>query len=132
MAKKIFQYRGKTLEDLQKLSMSDLLNYLPARARRSLKRGLTEDKKKLLNKIKEAKAGNYKKKIKTHLRDMVILPEMVGTTIHIYNGKQYYEVSIIGEMIGSFLGEYALTRNSVKHSAPGIGATKSSAAVSVK
>ena len=86
----------------------------------------------LLVKIKNAKVGIYKKKIKTQLRDMVILPEMVGITIHIHDGKQYREINIIGEMIGSFLGEYALTRNSVKHSAPGIGATKSSTAVSVK
>lgn len=127
MAKKEFNYRGKNLEDLKKLSLDELAKLLPARQRRSLKRGLTEQQKILLNKIK-----SDEKNIETHCRDMIILPEMVGKTIKIHNGKTFVQVIIADEMIGHILGEFSLTRNRVAHSAPGIGATKSSSSLSVK
>ena len=63
---------------------------------------------------------------------MIVLPEMVGILIQIYNGKAFSPVEITHEMIGHYLGEFAMTRRKVEHSAPGIGATKSSAAMSVK
>ena len=81
----------------------------------------------MLKNLKESK-----KPVKTHFRDVIILPEMVGRTIHIHNGKEFNAVRVIPEMLGHYLGEFALTRKSVKHSSPGIGATKSSSAVSVK
>ena len=128
MAKKEFTYRGKTLEDLRKMSLSEFMDLLPARQRRSLKRGFTDQQKILLKRIR-AKKGN----IKTHCRDMLILPEMVGLTIKVHNGrKEFVIVAITDEMMGHCLGEFALTRKKVEHSAPGIGATKSSAALSVK
>ena len=127
MAKKEFSYRGKTLEELKGLSMNELAALLPARQRRVLKRGLTEQQKILLKKIKKNK-GN----IETQCRDMIILPEMIGKTIKVHRGKDFFPVIIIEEMIGHYLGEFALTRKRVEHSAPGIGATKSSAALSVK
>ncbi|MBS3159659.1 30S ribosomal protein S19 [Candidatus Woesearchaeota archaeon] len=132
MAKKEFKYRGKSKEELDSMNRTELLKFLPARARRSLKRDLTDEKKKFLLKIKAAKEGIFKKALKTKLRDIIILPEMLGLTINVYNGKTYIPVIISAEMIGSYLGEYAQTRTLVKHSAPGIGATKSSSAVSVK
>jgi len=127
MAKKEFTYRGKNLEDLKKLSLDELAELLPARQRRSLKRGLTDQQKILLSKIKKGESN-----IETHCRDMIIFPEMVGKTIKIHNGKTFVQVIIADEMIGHILGEFSLTRNRVAHSAPGIGATKSSSSLSVK
>ena len=127
MAKKIFTYRGKTLDELKSMSLTELANYLKARQRRSLRRGLTEEQKILLKKIRA-----NEKNIKTHCRDIIILPEMVGLTIQVYNGKEFVPVKIKPEMIGHYLGEFALTRKKVEHSAPGIGATKSTASLAVK
>ena len=93
----------------------------------TLKRGIPDEQKKVLKKIKD-----QDKNIKTHLRDMIVLPEMVGATIAIHKGKEFLKVIIQEEMIGHYLGEFALTRKGVAHSAPGIGATKSSSAMSVK
>ena len=129
---KEFHYRGKTLEELQKLSLNDVISLLPARQRRSLKRGFTEQQKKLLKKIEQVQQGKIKKTIKTHIRDMIILPNMVGILLLIHRGKEFMPLKITEEMIGHYLGEFAFTRTRVKHSAPGIGATRSSAAVSVK
>ena len=127
MARKEFTYRGKTLEELKKLSINELASLLPARQRRTLKRDFTEQQKILLKKIRKNESN-----IKTHCRDMVILPEMVGKTIKVYSGKEFIPVVIVDEMIGHCLGEFILTRKKVAHSAPGIGATRSSAALSVK
>ena len=127
MIQKEFTYRGKNMEALSSLSLKEFIELLPARQRRTLRKGLSENHKKLLKNLKESK-----KPVKTHFRDVIILPEMVGKTIHIHNGKEFNAVRIIPEMLGHYLGEFALTRKSVKHSSPGIGATKSSSAVSVK
>ena len=105
---------------------------LPARARRSLKHGLTDQQKILLERIKKFKLGKIKKTIKTQVRDMVILPEMVGVNILVHRGKEFMPVNITEEMIGHYLGEFTYNRKRVQHSAPGIGATRSSAAASVK
>ena len=132
MAKKAFTYRGKTLAELQKMSLTELISLLPARQRRSLKRGFTDYQKKLLDKIKRVKEGKIKKTIKTHCRSMIILPDMVGMLLLVHNGKQFTPVTITEEMIGHYLGEFAMTRKRVEHSAPGIGATRSSASISVR
>ena len=118
--KKIFTFRGLTLEELQKLSLHDFLPLLPARARRSLRRGLNREQQTFMNRIKT------QNRIKTHCRNMVILPEFVGKVISIHNGKGYHDVEIAPEMIGHFLGEFALTRKRVAHTGPGVGATRSS------
>ena len=127
MVKKEFTYRGKTLEELKKLSLNEVAALMPARQRRTLKRELTEQQKILLQKIRKNESN-----IETHCRDMIILPEMVGKTIKVYSGKEFIPVIIVEEMIGHYLGEFVLTRKRVEHSAPGIGATRSSAALSVK
>ncbi len=126
MVKKEFFYRGKNLEELQKLSLTELLPLLNARARRSLKRGLNDQEKYLLKKLKT------KNNVETHLRDIIVLPEIVGKTIKIHNGKEFVPVLIEPDMIGHALGEFTMNRKKVTHSAPGIGATKSSASASVK
>ncbi len=127
MAKKEFSYKGKSVEELKKLSLNELANLLPSRQRRSIKRGFTEQQKIFLKNLKDAK-GN----VETHCRDMIILPEMMGRLIKVHNGKDFVPVSVEWDMIGHLLGEFALTRKKVAHSAPGIGATKSSASLSVK
>lgn len=127
MAKKEFKYRGKTLEELKNMSIKEFAELVPARQRRSLKKGLTEQQKILLNKIR--KQG---KNIKTHCRNMVILPEMVDQSIQVHDGKSFIAIRIVDEMIGHCLGEFTYNRKRVAHSAPGIGATRSSASLSVK
>jgi len=121
-AKKEFTYRGLTIEELKKLSVDEFIPYLPARMRRTLRRGLTREQNKLLNDIKNSK----KEVIKTHLRDMIVLPDFVGHKIAVHNGKEFVTLTIQPEMIGHYLGEFALTRKEVKHTGPGVGATRSS------
>ena len=122
-----FTYRGQKLDDLQKLSLDEFAVLVPARQRRTIKRGFSEEKKKLLNKVR-----NKNENIRTHLRDMIVLPEMVGMNIGVHNGKQYVPVEIMPEMLGHYLGEYALTRTRVNHGAAGVGATRSSKFVPLK
>ena len=132
MSVRKFTYKGKTLEELLKMPMDDFIKLLPARQRRSLLRGLTEEERKLLEKIREYKQKGINKPIKTHCRDMIILPEMVGTTIMVHNGKDFIPVHITEEMIGHRLGEFALTCKKVEHGAPGLRATRSSMYVPLK
>jgi small subunit ribosomal protein S19 len=127
MAKKEFSYRGKTADEIQRMSLKELASILPARARRKIKRGFTEEEKILLRNLKASS-----KPVKTHCRTAIILPEMVGKTVKIHNGKAFEEVTIQPDMLGQYLGEFSQTRKKVTHSDPGIGATKSSAHTSEK
>ena len=121
--KKEFRYCGLTVEELQNLSIDELLPLLPSRMRRKLKRGLTKDQNKLLNDIKNANEGDS---IKTHCRDMIILPSFIGRNILVHSGNEFQKVNIQPQMVGHYLGEFALTRKKVKHTGPGVGATRSS------
>lgn len=130
-----FTYRGYTLEQLQTMSMDEFINLLPSRQRRSLHRGLTPEQRTLLEKIREAKEAIRKGSnmiVKTHVRDMIILPEMVGLTLLVHNGKEFVSVEIKPEMAGHYLGEFAITNRPVKHGTPGIGASRSSMYVPLK
>ncbi|HJU12941.1 MAG TPA: 30S ribosomal protein S19 [Candidatus Nitrosotalea sp.] len=129
---KEFKYRGISVEELQSLSLENLFKLLPARARRSLTRGITDDKRKLLEETKLAKAGKLKTPIKTHLRDVIILPYMVGLNINVYSGKEFKPVDVKPEMVGHYLGEFAMTNKRVVHGAPGVGASRSSLYVPLK
>jgi len=122
-----FTYRGKTLQDLKKLSLEEFAQLLPARQRRTINRGLGDEHKKILNKINDGDTT-----IKTHLRDMIILPEMVGLNLEIHNGKSFEKVEVIPEMLGHYFGEYSFTRRRVSHGSAGVGATKSSKFVPLK
>jgi small subunit ribosomal protein S19 len=124
--KEEFTYRGLKVEELNKLNMDELMELLPARQRRRLKRGLTKDHRRLLSRVKDRDV------VRTHLRDMIVLPEMVGKTIEIYNGKTFNRVEIMPEMVGHYLGEYSLTRGRVSHGSAGVGATRSSKFVPLK
>ncbi|MCL7385794.1 MAG: 30S ribosomal protein S19 [Thaumarchaeota archaeon] len=128
-----FLYRGYTVEQLKSMSMDQFIKLLPSRQRRSLgKRGLTQAQLKLLAKIRKYKKLGIQKPIKTHARDMIILPEMVGLTIHVHNGKEFVPVEIVPEMIGHRLGEFAITNKRVIHGRAGVGATRSSMYVPLK
>ena len=127
-----FKYRGYTLDRLQSMSMDEFIELLPARQRRSLQRGLTLEQRKRLDKIRRVREGLEEGAIKTHARDMIILPEMVGLVIMVHNGKEFVPVEIKPEMIGHYLGEFAITNKPVKHGTPGIGASRSSMYVPLK
>jgi len=120
-----FRYRGKSIEEILEISMDELASLLTARQRRSLLRGFTPEQVKLLQKIRLARKKG-KKVVKTHVRDMIILPEMIGMTIAVYNGKEFIPVRIVPEMIGKRLGEMSPTTKSVQHGEPGLKATRSS------
>lgn len=126
MARKEFRYRGHTLEELKQLSKDELLELFTSRIRRTLQRGYPEAAKQAAAKIME------NDNVKTHVREVVIMPQMVGKTVKVYNGHEYKDVRIEPEMIGHVLGEFSQTRASVKHSSPGVGATKSGMAMSVR
>jgi len=129
---------GRDIEELKKLSDEEVLKLLGANARRTLKRGQVKDNPKLFKKInkaiKELEAGaeEHKTKIRTHLRNLVITPKMVGLTIHVHSGNEFKKVVIKERMIGDYIGEYAMTRKMVKHSSPGVGASRSSKFVPMK
>lgn len=136
MARKEFIYRGYTLEELQQMPLDNVIDLFPSRQKRSLKRGFLPRQKKVLEKIRKLKKdgnkGGRPQIIKTHCRDMVVLPEMVGVIFGIYNGKEFTEVTIQPEMIGCYFGEFAPTRKRVEHGDPGMGATRSSMFVPLK
>ena len=127
MVKKIFRFKGKTEEELKAMSLEEFAKLLPAREKRSLKRGLTVPQKKFLEKMRISQ-----KPAKTQSRAMIVIPEMIGKKVMIHSGKEWVSIEINSEMLGHRLGEFALTRRVVSHSAPGIGATKSSSSLSVK
>jgi small subunit ribosomal protein S19 len=117
------------------MSMDEFINILPSRQRRSLSRGLKAEQRILLEKIRKAKEELKKGSdtvVKTHVRDMIILPEMVGIKLLVHNGKEFVPVEIKPEMIGHYLGEFAITNKPVKHGTPGIGASRSSMYVPLK
>jgi small subunit ribosomal protein S19 len=129
---KEFTYRGIAQKELEELSLDNLLKLFPARIRRSLTRGINDNKRKLIGEIKAAKEGKLKTPINTHLRDLIILPNMVGTTVNIYSGKEFVPVTITTEMVSHYLGEYVITNKRVSHGAPGVGASRSSLYVPLK
>jgi len=132
MSSREFRYRGYTLEELQNMTLDELAGVMPARIRRTLRRGLSPVNLKLLEKVRKYKSKGIDKVIRTHRRDMPVLPEMVGARIAVHNGKEFVEVKIVPEMIGHYLGEFAMTNRIVRHGRPGKGATRSSKFVPLK
>ena len=129
---KEFSYRGIPKEELENMSLEKLFQLFNARQRRSLTRGITDGKRKLIEEIKAAKTGKVKNPIKTHVRDLIILPYMVDVTVNVFSGKEFMPVTIRTEMIGHYLGEYVITNKRVSHGAPGVGASRSSLYVPLK
>ena len=136
MARKVFKYKGYTLEELQEMSLEEVMKLYPARQRRSLKRGFLPRQQKVLDKMrklnKEGTKDGRPVVVRTHCRDMIVIPEMVGTTFGIYDGHNFVEVKITLEMLGHYFGEFAPTRQRVQHGDPGMGATRSSMFVPLK
>jgi small subunit ribosomal protein S19 len=120
--KREFTYRGYSLEELQAMSLDELLQIMPARVRRTYARGLSEEHRIVVEKLRSGDG----KVVRTHRRDIPILPYFVGRRVAVHNGKEFVTFEIRPEMIGHYLGEFALTRKPVKHSGPGVGATRSS------
>ncbi len=128
-----FTYRGHTLEELQAMERDEVAELLPARQRRTIERGLSVQQEKLLSEAREAgEEETANDPIRTHLRDMPILPAMVGVTFAVHNGQGFERVNVEPEMLGHYLGEFQLTRRSVEHGQAGIGATRSSKFVPLK
>jgi len=125
---KNFQYRGRTVEELKAMSMDEFIALLPSRMRRSLRRGLSNEQRIILERLRQ----NDEKPIKTHSRDMVVLPEMIGKSLLIHSGNEFVEVRINEKMVGHYLGEYVITNKPVRHGKPGIGASRSSMYIPLK
>ncbi len=120
--KKEFTYRGYTMEELREMPFDEVLELLPSRARRTYEVGLNPEQKVLVDKLKASDGQT----IRTHRRDIPIIPQFVGKSVAVYTGKEFKDIEIKPEMIGHFLGEFALTRRSPQHTGPGVGATRSS------
>ncbi|MBT4870391.1 MAG: 30S ribosomal protein S19 [Candidatus Diapherotrites archaeon] len=123
LRKKDFTYRGKTVEELKQLNVREFSKYLCSRERRAVNRQFH----KIEEFVERAKQKEAKgKKIRTHQRDLIIVPELVGLTIYVYDGQNFAQIQIKGEMVGHKFGEYAPTRRKVAHGSAGVGATKGS------
>ena len=131
-----FKFKGYLPEQLQALPIESLLPLLNSRQRRSLDKRvgkfMTDEKRKLREEIKRNKEGKSNDEIKTHIRDMIILPDMIGATIKVHNGKEFVPVNIRAEMVGHYVGEYSITNKRVQHGAPGVGSSRSSLYVPLK
>ena len=125
---KIFSFRGHSIDELKKMTIEEFSRVITSRERRTLKRGFTDAQRKLLDSIRK----NPEKFHKTHVRDMIILPEMVGVKFGVFNGKEWINVVVTPEMIGKRLGDFAIAIKRVRHSAPGIGATRGSKHIPLK
>lgn len=126
---KEFTFRGKTIEELKQIDTREFAKFLKSRQRRAVLRQFDVIEKFVTRCEKKQKKG---KQIRTHLRRLVVVPRMVDLIINVHNGKSYIQVKIMPEMLGHRLGEFSVTRGKVQHGAAGIGATRSSAALSVK
>ncbi|KAL6768653.1 RPS15 [Auxenochlorella protothecoides x Auxenochlorella symbiontica] len=131
-----YSYRGVDLEQLMDMSTDELVELFAARQRRRFQRGLKRNALALIKKLRAVKkdtpAGEKPEAVRTHLRNMIILPEMIGSIVGVYNGKTFNQVEIKPDMIGHYLAEFSISYKPVKHGKPGIGATHSSRFIPLK
>jgi len=120
--KKEFTYHGFTMKELLEMPFDEVVTLMPSRIRRTLIRGLNEEQRTTFEKIRDSDGRT----IRTHRRDIPIIPQFVGKNVSVYSGKEFKEFEIKPEMIGRYLGEFVPTRGTVRHSGPGVGATRSS------
>ncbi|CDR98730.1 hypothetical protein [Sporisorium scitamineum] len=122
-----FTYRGIELDALLDMSNEDFMQLVHARARRKFQRGLKRKPMGLIKRLRKAKAeappNEKPATVKTHLRDMIVVPEMIGSMIGIYTGRFFVNTEIKPEMVGHYLGEFAMTYIPTRHGAKGKGAT---------
>jgi len=121
--KREFTLRGKTLPELQAMSLEELAKIVTSRARRSIRRGFNTETTLFFERMRSTDPA---KVVRTHCRDALVLPEHVGRRVAVHNGKEFKEIEVRPEMIGHYFGEFSLTRRFEKHSGPGVGATRSS------
>ena len=118
-----YSYRGIDLDKLLDMSNQDLMELFRARARRKFSRGIKRAPITLLKKLRKAKRetayGEKPEAIKTHLRNMIIVPEMIGSVVAVYNGKQFINVEIKPDMIGHYLAEFSITYKPIRHGRAG-------------
>ncbi|KAF6263415.1 ribosomal protein S19-domain-containing protein [Scenedesmus sp. NREL 46B-D3] len=127
---------GVDLDQLLDMNSDELIELFHARARRRFQRGLKRKPLALIKKLRKAKKdaaqGEKPEAVRTHLRNMIIVPEMIGSVIGVYNGKTFNQVEVKPEMIGHYLAEFSISYKPVKHGRPGIGATHSSRFIPLK
>ena len=126
MAKKEYTFRGKTLPELQAMRVEEFADLCDSRTRRSLKKG---HNKKILASVEKKKGDVKAKPIRTHDRDLIVIPAMVGSTFAVYRGNSFERLEIVEKMLGHYIGEFVFTRKRLQHGKAGIGATKSSTAI---
>lgn len=127
ITKRQFTFRGKSIDELKELDVREFAKLLTSRQRRTVLRQF----QKIEDFINRSKVKQSKNKaIKTHQRNLIIVPQMIGMRIQIHNGKEFVPVDVVAEMLGHVFGEFSLTRSKVKHGAAGVGATKGSKAQS--
>ncbi|XP_065863156.1 small ribosomal subunit protein uS19x [Euphorbia lathyris] len=133
---KKFSYRGVDLDSLLDMSTDELVKLFSSRIRRRFQRGLKRKPMALIKKLRKAKLdaapGEKPEPVRTHLRNMIIVPEMIGSVIGVYNGKTFNQVEIKPEMIGHYTAEFSISYKPVKHGRPGVGATHSSRFIPLK
>ena len=133
MVKKEFTFRGKTLPELVSMSVEDFGVIAGTRIKRRIRRGID---KKFLKKIEfaytEKTGGKTPKPLRTHLRDFPVIPKMIGLRVDVHNGNSFGIVEVREKMLGHYLGEFSMTRKRLKHGKAGIGATKSSTAITAR
>merc|ERR1711948_218095 len=119
-----YTFRGLELDDLLKLPTDALYDLFRSRIRRKLNRskGFKGKYLKLLTKLRNSKKnlqpGEKPPMVKTHLRNCVVTPEMIGSIVGVYTGKEYKPVEVKFDMIGKYLGEFAMTYNPTLHNRP--------------
>lgn len=122
-----FSFRGIDLDALLDLPMDQFVELVHARARRRLSRGLKAKPMALIKKLRKAKkectdVHSKPEIVKTHLRDMIVVPEMIGSVVGVYNGKVFNAIEIKPEMVGHYLAEFSISYKPVKHGRPGMRA----------
>ena len=131
-----FTYRGVDLDQLLDMSNEELIKLVHARARRRFIRGLRRKPMALIKRLRKAKKDAVEQEkpacVKTHLRNMIVVPEMIGNLVGVHNGKTCNQVEIKPDMLGHYLGEFSITYKPVQHGRPGIGATHSSRFIPLK
>jgi len=125
---KEFIYRGKKIEDLKAMTIDEFAREITSRERRTIRRGFSEQEKKLLESVRKSPEKFHK----THVRNMIVLPEMVGVRFGVFTGKEWFQLTVTPHMVGFRLGDFSIPVKRVKHSAPGIGASRGSKHIAVK
>lgn len=111
--KKESTFKGRTLAELQTLDVREFAALLRSRQRRTVLRNFQEHE----NFVKRAQAqfAKGKRAVRTHFRDLVIVPALVGMKLQIYNGNTFAPVDVTFEMLGHKFGEFSLTRARARH-----------------